>query len=109
MKKRLQFYLNYYETLTTKKIPDHRRGRQGTRAIAHSNSIFSARTSDSLNRDSTFCTAYDIEFICQPPSSKTAGTSCTGYLISCAFNSIHLSLLPLGKRRAEVVRILRQT
>ena len=40
MKKRLQFYLNYYETLTTKKIPDHRRGRQGTKAIAHSNSIF---------------------------------------------------------------------
>ena len=84
MKKRLQFYLNYYETLTTK-------------------------TSDSLNRDGTFCTAHDIEFICQPASSKTAGTSCTGYLISCAFNSIHLSLLPLGKRRAEVVRILRQT
>lgn len=109
MKKRLQFYLNYYETLTTKKIPDHRRDSQGTRAIAHSNSIFSARTSDSLNRDGTFCTAHDTEFIRQPPSSKAAGTACTGCIIPCAFNSIHLSLLPLGKRRAEVVRILRQT
>lgn len=106
MKKRLQFYLNYYETLTTKKIPDHRRGSQGTRAIAHSNSIFSARTSDSLNRNGTFCTAHDIELICQPASSKTAGTSCTGYLISCAFNTIHLPLLPLRKRCTETIRIL---
>lgn len=109
MKKRLQFYLNYYETLTTKKSLTTAEAAREQEQLLIQIQFFSARTSDSLNRDSTFCTAYDIEFICQPPSSKTAGTSCTGYLISCAFNSIHLSLLPLGKRRAEVVRILRQT
>ena len=75
MKKRLQFYLNYYETLTSKKSLTTAEAARGTRAIAHSNSIFSARTPDSLNRDGTFCTTHDTKFIRQSASSKAAGTA----------------------------------
>lgn len=109
MKKRLQFYLNYYETLTTKKSLTTAEAAREQKQLLIQIQFFQHERLIHLIVTALFCTAYDIEFICQPPSSKTAGTSCTGYLISCAFNSIHLSLLPLGKRRAEVVRILRQT
>lgn len=109
MKKRLQFYLNYYETLTSKKSLTTAEAAREQEQLHHSNSIFSARTPDSLNRDGTFCTTHDTKFIRQSASSKAAGTACTGCIIPCAFNSIHLSLLPLRKRRTEVVRILRQT
>ena len=109
MKKRLQFYLNYYETLTTKKSLTTEETAREQEQLLIQIQFFQHERLIHLIVTALFCTAHDIEFICQPASSKTAGTSCTGYLISCAFNSIHLSLLPLGKRRAEVVRILRQT
>lgn len=109
MKKRLQFYLNYYETLTSKKSLTTAEAAREQEQLLIQIQFFSARTSDSLNRDGTFCAAHDIEFIRQSASSKATGTACTGCIIPCAFNSVHLSLLPLRKRRTEVVRILRQT
>lgn len=109
MKKRLQFYLNYYETLTSKKSLTTAEAAREQEQLLIQIQFFQHERLIHLIVTALFCAAHDIEFIRQSASSKATGTACTGCIIPCAFNSVHLSLLPLRKRRTEVVRILRQT
>ena len=109
MKKRLQFYLNYYETLTSKKSLTTAEAAREQEQLLIQIQFFQHERLIHLIVTALFALLTILSLFRQSASSKAAGTACTGCIIPCAFNSIHLSLLPLRKRRTEVVRILRQT
>lgn len=109
MKKRLQFYLNYYETLTTKKSLTTAEAAREQEQLLIQIQFFQHERLIHLIVTALFALLTILSLFASLLLPKQPGTACTGCIIPCAFNSIHLSLLPLGKRRTEVVRILRQT
>ena len=64
MKKRLQFYLNYYETLTTKKSLTTTEAAREQEQLLIQIQFFQHERPIHFNRNGTFCTAHDIELIC---------------------------------------------
>ena len=106
MKKRLQFYLNYYETLTTKKSLTTAEAAREQEQLLIQIQFFQHERLIHLIVTALFALLTILSLFASLLLPKQPVLLA---LDICAFNSIHLSLLPLGKRRAEVVRILRQT